>query len=265
MLAGALSNVELGDEIPAELYKAVAEVLIFVLRLSGRRLAVIVSPRWRLHRRGHLHRVNGRSPVINRRPCARSSCRSRLLPSRAFANVSPPRSEIREGLAKRFTDLGTAGTFVGYKVDDYLIIASDKERSGEAKLPASTFKIPNSLIALETGVVADPDKDVFKWDGVKRSIEAWNKDHTMRIGDRGLRGAGLSGDRAPHRAGADAEICRSVRLRQPRHRRRHRPVLADRRLAHRSGRSRSISSTGCGAACCRSPSAARIWCATSCR
>ena len=36
VLAGALSNVERGDEIPAELYKAVAEVLIFVLRLSGR-------------------------------------------------------------------------------------------------------------------------------------------------------------------------------------------------------------------------------------
>jgi flagellar biosynthesis protein len=36
VLAGALSNVELGDEIPAELYKAVAEVLIFVLQLSGR-------------------------------------------------------------------------------------------------------------------------------------------------------------------------------------------------------------------------------------
>ena len=36
VLAGALSNVELGDEIPADLYKAVAEVLIFVLRLSGK-------------------------------------------------------------------------------------------------------------------------------------------------------------------------------------------------------------------------------------
>jgi flagellar biosynthesis protein len=36
LLAGALSNVEIGDEIPVELYKAVAEVLIFVLRLSGR-------------------------------------------------------------------------------------------------------------------------------------------------------------------------------------------------------------------------------------
>lgn len=36
VLAGALSKVELGEEIPPELYKAVAEVLVFVLRLSGR-------------------------------------------------------------------------------------------------------------------------------------------------------------------------------------------------------------------------------------
>ena len=36
VLAGALSHVEIGDEIPAELYKAVAEVLVFVLRMSGR-------------------------------------------------------------------------------------------------------------------------------------------------------------------------------------------------------------------------------------
>ena len=103
-----------------------------------------------------------------------------LVPARSFAGVSAQRSEFRNDLAKRFFDLGTEGTFVGYKVDDYLIIASDKTRSGEDRLPASTFKVPNSLIALETGVVADPDKDVFKWDGTKRSIEAWNKDHTLR-------------------------------------------------------------------------------------
>jgi flagellar biosynthesis protein len=36
VLAGALSHVDIGEEIPAELYKAVAEVLVFVLRLSGR-------------------------------------------------------------------------------------------------------------------------------------------------------------------------------------------------------------------------------------
>ena len=118
--------------------------------------------------------------MIHRRHALGLLAAALFPPSRGFADVAPPRSEFRDGLAKRFVDAGTAGTFVGYKVDDYLVIASDKDRSGEAKLPASTFKIPNSLIALETGVVGDPDKDVFKWDGVVRSIEAWNKDHTMR-------------------------------------------------------------------------------------
>ena len=118
--------------------------------------------------------------MINRRHALGLLAAASILPSRSLANVSYQRSEFREGLARRFFDLGTEGTFAAYKVDDYLIIASDKVRSGEGKLPASTFKIPNSLIALETGVVQDPDKDVFKWDGVKRDIEAWNKDHTLR-------------------------------------------------------------------------------------
>jgi flagellar biosynthesis protein len=34
VLAGALSNVDIGDEIPTELYKAVAEVLVFLLKLT---------------------------------------------------------------------------------------------------------------------------------------------------------------------------------------------------------------------------------------
>jgi beta-lactamase class D len=118
--------------------------------------------------------------LIHRRHILGLLAAAAIAPSRAFANVAPQRSEIRDDLAKRFTDAGTVGTFVGYKTDDYLIIASDKDRSGQALLPASTFKIPNSLIALETGVVGDPDKDVFKWDGVKRGIEAWNQDHTLR-------------------------------------------------------------------------------------
>jgi beta-lactamase class D len=118
--------------------------------------------------------------VINRRHVLGLLAAAGALPSRGYADVAPRRSEIREDLAKHFTDEGTVGTFVGYKVDDDFVIASDKDRSGEAKLPASTFKIPNSVVALETGVVGDPDKDIFRWDGVVRSIEAWNRDHTMR-------------------------------------------------------------------------------------
>jgi beta-lactamase class D len=118
--------------------------------------------------------------MITRRHALALVAGANWLPSRAVADVAPQRSEIRDGLARHFTDAGTAGTFVGYRVEDYLVIASDRDRSGQAKLPASTFKIPNSLIALETGVVGDPDVDLFKWDGVKRGIESWNRDHTMR-------------------------------------------------------------------------------------
>jgi beta-lactamase class D len=120
------------------------------------------------------------SPTISRRHALGIFAGATVLPAKALANYAPPRGEIRTDLAKLFADAGTAGTFVGYKVDDYLVISSDSDRSGEARLPASTFKIANSVIALETGVVGDPDKDVFKWDGVKHDNEAWNRDHTLR-------------------------------------------------------------------------------------
>jgi beta-lactamase class D len=138
----------------------------------------MVSPRCRQH----LVRASivSDAALINRRHVLGLLAAASVLPSRSLADVAPPRSEIREDLARHFTDDGTAGTFVGYKTDDYLVVASDKDRSGQPMLPASTFKIPNSVIALETGVVEDPDKDIFKWDGVTRSIAAWNRDHTLR-------------------------------------------------------------------------------------
>ena len=85
------------------------------------------------------------------------------------------------------------------------------------------------------------------------------------LGDRGVRGAGLSGDRAAHRRGADAEISRPVRLRQPRHRRRHRPVLADRQPAHRSDAAGRFRRPAAARRAAGLASAARSWCATSCR
>ncbi|MDR3467956.1 MAG: class D beta-lactamase [Xanthobacteraceae bacterium] len=105
---------------------------------------------------------------------------SGLSPSRGRATVAPMKNVIRTELARHFAENGTEGTFLAYRVDDYALIASDTERSGQALLPASTFKIPHSVIALDTGVVGDPDKDVFKWDGVTRFVPEWNKDHTLR-------------------------------------------------------------------------------------
>jgi beta-lactamase class D len=45
-------------------------------------------------------------------------------------------------------------------------------------LPASTFKIVNSLIGLQTGRISS-DSMVIKWDGIPRSVADWNKDLTM--------------------------------------------------------------------------------------
>src|SRR5207245_70693 len=44
-------------------------------------------------------------------------------------------------------------------------------------LPASTFKVPHALIALDTGVVTD--KTVMTWDGKKKDFPAWERDHTL--------------------------------------------------------------------------------------
>lgn len=102
-----------------------------------------------------------------------------MLPARTLADDAP-RAVGDGGLARIFAEEGTDGAFAAYLADSNRLVASDEARCGAALLPASTFKIPNSIIALETGVVADPDTDVFKWDGVTRAFPDWNKDHTLR-------------------------------------------------------------------------------------
>ncbi|HEY9658571.1 MAG TPA: penicillin-binding transpeptidase domain-containing protein, partial [Allocoleopsis sp.] len=51
----------------------------------------------------------------------------------------------------------------------------DQERSDRAYSPASTFKIPHSLFALDAGVVRD-EFQVFEWDGVERDFAPHNQD-----------------------------------------------------------------------------------------
>lgn len=46
--------------------------------------------------------------------------------------------------------------------------------------PCSTFKICNTLIGLELGLLPAPDAPWYKWDGVRRDIEGWNRDLTLR-------------------------------------------------------------------------------------
>jgi beta-lactamase class D len=77
-----------------------------------------------------------------------------------------------------FREAKTDGLFAA-RMGERLVM-TDEARARTGHLPGSTFKIPHALIALETGVVADVDKEVIRWDGVPREIEEWNRDHTLR-------------------------------------------------------------------------------------
>ena len=54
--------------------------------------------------------------------------------------------------------------------DRYL--AYNAARADQRFIPASTFKIPNALIGLEVGSIAD-EKEVFRWDGKPVVRDLW--------------------------------------------------------------------------------------------
>lgn len=85
----------------------------------------------------------------------------------------------RADWASVFADHGFEGTFVLYEIGTDLTQVHDLERAGTERLPASTFKILNSMIILETEVVSDVD-EVIPWDGVTREVDSWNQDQTLR-------------------------------------------------------------------------------------
>ena len=96
------------------------------------------------------------------------------------ASAQSPAIQLHPDYSSFFEQAGTVGTVVVMDVHHQTIDVHNVERAAELFPPASTFKILNSLIALETGVVTDVDSHVLKWDGVTRQRPEWNKDHTLR-------------------------------------------------------------------------------------
>ncbi len=81
--------------------------------------------------------------------------------------------------SKLFEKNNVTGTFVLKNLGTGKTLVYNRERSKKGFVPASTFKILNSMIALQTSSIASVD-DTIKWDGVVRDYDKWNKDHTMR-------------------------------------------------------------------------------------
>lgn len=84
----------------------------------------------------------------------------------------------RTDFKKYFDEYGHNGCFVLYDLNKDQYIKFNPERCTEQFIPASTFKIFNSLVGLETGAVKD-ENEIMKWDGEKRFYDAWNQDLNM--------------------------------------------------------------------------------------
>jgi beta-lactamase class D len=97
----------------------------------------------------------------------------------AAIQVAQPGETTQVNFARHFQDLGVEGSIVIYDLNQNLTYQHNPERNATPFLPASTFKILNSLISLETGVIAN-DLALLTWDGVERMVPAWNRDLNMR-------------------------------------------------------------------------------------
>jgi len=78
-----------------------------------------------------------------------------------------------------FREAGVDGTFVLLDVNSGEYSLCNSKRANTRYLPASTFKIMNTLIGLQNKTVKDTD-EIFKWDGIHRDYDAWNRDLSLR-------------------------------------------------------------------------------------
>jgi beta-lactamase class D len=76
-------------------------------------------------------------------------------------------------------ETGFRGAILILDVNGGVLTAGHGERIDDRLIPASTFKIFSSLVALETGVIADGDA-VIEWDGITRSRSETNRDLDLR-------------------------------------------------------------------------------------
>jgi len=92
---------------------------------------------------------------------------------------SPAISLSESDYQKIFTGFHVKGTFLLYDLNNDTYSVYDKERLDKAFLPASTFKILNSLIALETGAIKD-QCETIEWDRRTWRFDEWNQDQTLQ-------------------------------------------------------------------------------------
>lgn len=103
---------------------------------------------------------------------------SLLIASETFSATS---AHVRDDWARLFSEADAQGTIVvlDARSKKERAFVHDPDRAAQRYSPASTFKIPHSLFALDAGLLRD-EFHVVPWDGIRRQVDAWNADQDLR-------------------------------------------------------------------------------------
>jgi beta-lactamase class D len=97
----------------------------------------------------------------------------------AQAPIAQPPAPQTINFERHFQDLGIEGSILIYDAQRDRAYQHNPRRNAQAFLPASTFKIFNAMVALETGAIAN-ELSILTWDGIQREIPAWNRDLNLK-------------------------------------------------------------------------------------
>lgn len=104
---------------------------------------------------------------------------STLILLQGLSTINAQSDTSTQKWASIFEEKNVNGTIVLYDVASGKSKVYNTERSDSAYMPASTFKILNSLISLEINVINGVN-DTIKWNKVDYGWDKWNADQTMR-------------------------------------------------------------------------------------
>ncbi|MEW7280950.1 class D beta-lactamase [Aquimarina sp. 2201CG1-2-11] len=103
------------------------------------------------------------------------SCSGKKTKSEENVKKASKQEVIVPALQTIIDSAGVKGAILLYDLKDDQFYSNNFQWSNKGNLPASTFKITNSMIALETGAVKN-DSTLFKWNGEKRRLKNWEQD-----------------------------------------------------------------------------------------
>ena len=83
-----------------------------------------------------------------------------------------------QAIAQLFQRAGVDGTIVIESLTTRQRLVHNDPRAQQRYPAASTFKVLNTLIALEEGAISG-ENQIFHWNGTQYSIANWNQDQTL--------------------------------------------------------------------------------------